>query len=110
MFVSFQVNSLPYPFNNVEQFEASIRTPIGGTWNTPSAVSELVKPKVLTKMGSIINPIDKSEAFKNEKKMEESKGANLQKGVDSDKMERQRNKKKKYQKKGKLSQLAEKKK
>ena len=61
----FQVNELPYPFVNSEQFEKSIRAPLGKTWNTETAYRELVKPKVVTRLGKIITPMDKSEVYKN---------------------------------------------
>nr|XP_054753230.1 U3 small nucleolar RNA-associated protein 14 homolog A-like [Lytechinus pictus] len=59
-----QVNSLPFPFTSTEQFERSIRAPVGSTWNTPSAVKALTTPKVSTKIGTIIRPIKAEEAFK----------------------------------------------
>lgn len=63
-----QVNNLPFPFSSSEQFERSIRSPIGSTWNTPSAVKALTTPKVTTKMGTVIEPIQAEEAFKGKRK------------------------------------------
>lgn len=57
LFHLFQVRDLPYPFSSVEQFQGSIRAPIGDTWNTPSAVAKLTKPSYSTKLGTIIEPI-----------------------------------------------------
>uniref|UniRef100_A0A673N307 U3 small nucleolar RNA-associated protein 14 homolog A-like n=2 Tax=Sinocyclocheilus rhinocerous TaxID=307959 RepID=A0A673N307_9TELE len=54
---SHQVSQLPFPFQNTAQFESSIRTPIGPTWNTQSVVKNMTKPKVITKMGAIIEPM-----------------------------------------------------
>ena len=62
-----QVSDLPFPFSNVKQFESSIRQPIGKTWNPETAFKDLVKPKVVTRLGTVINPIDKAETFKNHK-------------------------------------------
>ena len=61
------MNQLPYPFVSVEQFEKSIRAPLGKTWNPETAHRELVKPKVVTKLGKIITPIDKSEVYRKTK-------------------------------------------
>ena len=82
LFLHFQVEHIPFPHTSVKQYEASIRVPIGETWNTPKAFSELAKPKVVTKMGAIISPIDKSETFQNEEKniKAEGKGGKERKG------------------------------
>jgi len=60
----FQVDSLPFPYTNVVDFEKRIRQPVGRTWNTVAAYKKLVKPKVVTRLGQVIPPIDKSETFK----------------------------------------------
>ena len=59
---------------NSEQFEKSIRAPLGKTWNPETAYRELVKPKVVTRLGKIITPIDKSEVYKNVNKKSDLKG------------------------------------
>ena len=50
----------------MKQFEQSIRAPVGKTWNPEIAYKQLVKPKIVTKLGTIISPIDKEETFKKE--------------------------------------------
>jgi U3 small nucleolar RNA-associated protein 14 len=62
------VSDLPFPYVSVDQYEQSIRAPIGKTWNPETAVKELVKPKVVTKLGTIIQPIDKADVFKHQNK------------------------------------------
>ncbi|KAM5128249.1 U3 small nucleolar RNA-associated protein 14 homolog A [Callospermophilus lateralis] len=52
-----QVRVLPYPFTHYQQFERTIQTPIGSTWNTQRAFQKLTTPKVVTKPGHIIKPI-----------------------------------------------------
>ncbi|EEC09330.1 conserved hypothetical protein [Ixodes scapularis] len=52
------VNSLPFPFNNVSQFEAAISHPVGSTWNPETAFRDLTAPKVVTKLGQVIDPIN----------------------------------------------------
>lgn len=63
-----QVNDLPFPYVTVEQYEQAIRAPIGKTWNPEMAVKELVKPKIVTKLGGIIQPISKADVFKKDSK------------------------------------------
>ncbi|XP_039720890.1 LOW QUALITY PROTEIN: U3 small nucleolar RNA-associated protein 14 homolog A [Pteropus medius] len=52
-----QVRMLPYPFTHHQQFERTIQTPIGSTWNTQRAFQKLTTPKIVTKPGHIIKPI-----------------------------------------------------
>ncbi|XP_054432983.1 U3 small nucleolar RNA-associated protein 14 homolog A [Pteronotus mesoamericanus] len=52
-----QVRVLPHPFTHHQQFERTIQTPIGSTWNTQRAFQKLTTPKVVTKPGHIIKPI-----------------------------------------------------
>ncbi len=62
-----QVSSVPFPFRAVHQFEASIRQPVGKTWNPETAHKKLCKPKVVTRLGTAIEPMDKSEMFSKQK-------------------------------------------
>lgn len=61
-----QVSHLPFPFQNTTQFESCIRTPVGQTWNTQSAMKKMTMPKVVTTMGAIIEPLVKEDVI-NEK-------------------------------------------
>lgn len=55
--VSPQVSELPFPFERHQQFEQSMRTPVGSTWNTQRAFQKLTAPRVITRTGHIIQPI-----------------------------------------------------
>ncbi|NWY48713.1 UT14A protein, partial [Sylvia atricapilla] len=52
-----QVSELPFPFERQQQFEQSMRTPVGTTWNTQRAFQKLTAPRVITRAGHIIQPI-----------------------------------------------------
>ncbi|NXS35467.1 UT14A protein, partial [Pomatostomus ruficeps] len=52
-----QVSELPFPFERYQQFEQSMRTPVGSTWNTQRAFQKLTAPRVITRAGHIIQPI-----------------------------------------------------
>ncbi|NWS75267.1 UT14A protein, partial [Crotophaga sulcirostris] len=52
-----QVSELPFPFEKHQQFEQSIQTPLGPTWNTQRAFQKLTTPRVVTRAGHIIQPI-----------------------------------------------------
>lgn len=67
-----QVNELPFPFNSVKDFEASVRAPIGRTFVPENAHRRLIEPAVKTKLGKIIEPMDQ-EALVDTKKMNSDK-------------------------------------
>ncbi|XP_036614491.1 U3 small nucleolar RNA-associated protein 14 homolog A-like [Trichosurus vulpecula] len=52
-----RVNVLPFPFSHHCQFESTVQTPVGSTWNTPRAFQEMTAPRVVVKQGHIIEPI-----------------------------------------------------
>ncbi|XP_027146491.1 U3 small nucleolar RNA-associated protein 14 homolog A isoform X4 [Larimichthys crocea] len=56
-----QVSSLPLPFQTHGQFESAIRTPLGRTWNTESTVKKVSRPRVVTQLGAIIEPMTRDE-------------------------------------------------
>lgn len=64
-----QVNSLPFPFQNHAQFQSTIRTPLGRTWNTERTVKKITKPKVVTRMGAIIEPMTQEQLMKDKKQI-----------------------------------------
>ncbi|XP_036028609.1 U3 small nucleolar RNA-associated protein 14 homolog B-like [Onychomys torridus] len=53
-----QVRAVPHPFTHHQQFERTIQNPIGCTWNTQRAFQKLTVPKVSTKLGHIIKPLN----------------------------------------------------
>ncbi|XP_031554380.1 U3 small nucleolar RNA-associated protein 14 homolog A-like [Actinia tenebrosa] len=59
-----QVKNIPHLYMSSEQFEKSIRNPVGKDWNTGSTVKQLIKPRVQTLMGSIIEPIKPTKNLK----------------------------------------------
>uniref|UniRef100_T1HB16 Uncharacterized protein n=1 Tax=Rhodnius prolixus TaxID=13249 RepID=T1HB16_RHOPR len=55
------VHDLPFPFKSVKDYETSIRAPIGNTWVPQSAFMKFIQPSVLTRLGSIIEPMSETE-------------------------------------------------
>jgi U3 small nucleolar RNA-associated protein 14 len=41
----------------MEQYERSISQPVGAEWNTREAFMKMTKPRVLTKLGKVIDPL-----------------------------------------------------
>jgi U3 small nucleolar RNA-associated protein 14 len=50
-------SDVPFGFESREQYEQTIRLPLGPEWNSSQAQNNLTAPKVVTKMGRIINPL-----------------------------------------------------
>jgi len=90
------VSDVPFPYISANQYEKSIRTPLGKTWNPETVHKQLVQPKVVTQMGHVITPIDKAEVFKNEKKTDDKK----EQGQDKFKRSKAGNKRHKGKSKG----------
>ncbi|KII93102.1 hypothetical protein PLICRDRAFT_87528 [Plicaturopsis crispa FD-325 SS-3] len=55
----YLVKDLPYPYTSKAQFERTMETPLGTEWNTRVGFQRGTLPKVVKKMGTIINPLEK---------------------------------------------------
>ncbi|KAJ3076227.1 hypothetical protein HDU98_004840 [Podochytrium sp. JEL0797] len=53
----YLAKDLPFGYESREQYEQAIRMPLGVEWNTTSSHARLTAPKVVTKMGTVINPL-----------------------------------------------------
>ncbi|KAI9267806.1 small-subunit processome [Sporodiniella umbellata] len=53
----YQATGVPFPFKTKEQYERSLNTPVGSEWNTSQTLSKNTKPRVLTKLGKVIDPL-----------------------------------------------------
>ena len=62
-FSLFQVSDLPFPFVNADQFESLIQQPLGREWNPETAYRRLNQPKVRTRIGVRIEPLNKQDVF-----------------------------------------------
>ncbi|CAE6517942.1 unnamed protein product [Rhizoctonia solani] len=55
----YLVKDLPYPYTSKEQFARSMATPIGTEWNTRVTHQRAVLPRVVKKMGTVIDPLER---------------------------------------------------
>ncbi|KAJ7135051.1 Utp14-domain-containing protein [Mycena crocata] len=55
----YQVKDLPYPFTSRAQFERSMDAPLGAEWNTRVGFQKGTLPRVVKKMGTVIEPLQK---------------------------------------------------
>ncbi|KAG0180067.1 hypothetical protein DFQ29_001288 [Apophysomyces sp. BC1021] len=53
----YQVTQVPFPFQNMEQYERSLRAPVGREWNSRETFQKMTKPRVMTKLGTVIDPL-----------------------------------------------------
>ncbi|KAI9825393.1 MAG: hypothetical protein M1832_001123 [Thelocarpon impressellum] len=54
----YLASSLPHPFETRQQYERSLRLPVGPEWTTKETFQDATKPRVMVKQG-IIAPIEK---------------------------------------------------
>ncbi|KAJ7252701.1 Utp14 protein-domain-containing protein [Mycena haematopus] len=55
----YQVKDLPYPFTSRAQFERSMEAPLGAEWNTRIGFQKGTLPRVVKKMGMVIESLQK---------------------------------------------------
>jgi len=58
---SHQVSNVPFPFTSVSDYEASIRAPVGATFVPRTAHLKMIKPRVKTRAGDIIEPMSREQ-------------------------------------------------
>ncbi|KAI0756427.1 Utp14 protein-domain-containing protein [Daedaleopsis nitida] len=58
----YLVKDLPYPYTSKAQFERSMEVPLGTEWNTRLGFQRATLPKVVTKMGTLITPLEKQHS------------------------------------------------
>lgn len=54
----YTASAVPFPFENRQQYEQSLRMPIGQEWSTRDTHQKLTKPKILVQQGAVIDPIN----------------------------------------------------
>ena len=55
--IQYMVPQVPHGFENRDQYERVIRMPLGKEWNAQGVHRERIKPKVVTKLGTVIKPL-----------------------------------------------------
>jgi len=55
----FRVKDIPFPYTSKAQYEKSLDTPLGTEWNTNIGHQRVVLPRVTTKIGTVITPLEK---------------------------------------------------
>lgn len=55
--LKYQSSAVPFPFENREQYERSLRMPIGQEWTSRASHQKMIKPRILTKPSHVISPL-----------------------------------------------------
>ncbi|KAK0498773.1 Utp14-domain-containing protein [Armillaria luteobubalina] len=55
----YLVKDLPYPYTSKAQFERGMEQPLGVEWNTRVGFQKATLPRVVKKMGTVIDPLQK---------------------------------------------------
>ncbi|KAG6380581.1 Utp14 protein-domain-containing protein [Boletus reticuloceps] len=55
----YRVRELPYPYTSHAQFERRMAIPLGSEWNTRVGFQRGTLPRVVKKMGTVIDPLEK---------------------------------------------------
>jgi U3 small nucleolar RNA-associated protein 14 len=55
--IQYLVPQVPHGFENRDQYERTIRMPIGKEWNTQNVYLEKIAPRIQKKLGQAIHPI-----------------------------------------------------
>ncbi|KAJ2857852.1 hypothetical protein GGI22_003419 [Coemansia erecta] len=50
-------SNVPFPYYTADQYEETLQVPLGKEWNTTKSFSKMIKPRILTKAGRIIDPL-----------------------------------------------------
>nr|XP_022900415.1 U3 small nucleolar RNA-associated protein 14 homolog A [Onthophagus taurus] len=64
------VSDVPFPFKSANEYEATIKAPVGNTFVPETAFRRLTKPGVTTKLGTVIEPVDENVLMRKMKKFE----------------------------------------
>ncbi|QLQ81786.1 hypothetical protein HG537_0G00400 [Torulaspora globosa] len=55
--LKYQSSAVPFPYENREQYERSLRMPIGQEWTSRASHQKMIKPRILTKPSHVISPL-----------------------------------------------------
>lgn len=72
-YAKYLLHKPPFPFTNKEQYEISLRAPIGNDWNTFSVFNKNIQPRIAKRKGDIIEPITLSKKQKKESRAQDTK-------------------------------------
>lgn len=55
--LKYQSSGVPYPFESREQYERSLRMPVGQEWTSRDTHQRMTMPRIIAKQGTVIDPL-----------------------------------------------------
>lgn len=55
--MKYQSSAVPFPYENKEQYERSLRMPIGQEWTSRATYQSMIKPRIMTKPSQVVDPL-----------------------------------------------------
>ncbi|KAK6198617.1 small-subunit processome [Scheffersomyces amazonensis] len=55
--LKYQSSGVPFPFESREQYERSLRMPVGQEWTSRDTHQKMTMPRIVTKQGTVIDPL-----------------------------------------------------
>ncbi|AMD21491.1 HER213Wp [Eremothecium sinecaudum] len=55
--MKYQSTAVPFPFESKEQYERSLRMPLGQEWTSRKSHQDMIKPRIMVKPGEVIDPL-----------------------------------------------------
>lgn len=55
--LKYQSSAVPFPYESREQYERALRMPVGQEWTSRETHQKLTMPRVVTKQGTVIDPL-----------------------------------------------------
>ncbi|KAG7192070.1 uncharacterized protein KQ657_002430 [Scheffersomyces spartinae] len=55
--LKYQSSAVPFPYESREQYERALRMPVGQEWTSRETHQKLTMPRVITKQGTVIDPL-----------------------------------------------------
>ena len=55
--LKYQSSAVPFPFESREQYERSLRMPLGQEWTSRETHQRMTMPRIITKQGTVIDPL-----------------------------------------------------
>lgn len=55
--LKYQSSGVPFPYESREQYERALRMPVGQEWTSRETHQKLTMPRIITKQGTVIDPL-----------------------------------------------------
>ena len=71
----YKITGVPHPFTSREEYEQSLRMPVGEEWNASHVVRANTKPEIMLRAGRVVEPLKLSKRVNKDAKEQRMSGA-----------------------------------